>query len=204
MTVADCVNWPMSPPSVPALVCNAPPIVPGTPTSVSSPASPSRTAVEIAWPSFAPPPAVSLRPATSMAANAAAPSATTSPGTPSSRTSRFDPPTEHTHGHTVFVAAADESRKLFDGGWLGEVLSRSAQAKPRIGRERLVLADDVLETGRDWHGGCRACAWQVGDRSILTLTSEGVSIAIFRRNLGLGIDVARNLATFDDTDRTGP
>ncbi len=115
----------MSPPRLPALPCRAPPIVPGMPTSVSNPASPSRTEVEMACPSLAPPPAVTVCLPTVIWLNASAGRRITRPDTPSSRTRMFDPPPNSRTGTPSSRGTAHERLQLFDRVGLGEILGRA-------------------------------------------------------------------------------
>ena len=139
------VHWPTSPPRLPALPCSAPPIVPGMPTSVSNPASPSRTTVETTCPSFAPPPTVTVRPCTLISENAGVDSRTTRPSTPSSRTSRFDPPPSKRICTPASWQRRTSAGQFLDRIRLGEKLGRPAELKPRVRRERLGFADDLFE-----------------------------------------------------------
>src|SRR6476620_11810274 len=58
---------------------------------------------------------------------------------------------EDTNGQVGLTAAADERGELLAGCRLGEELGRAAEPEPGVRPEGLVFADDMFETGGNWH-----------------------------------------------------
>ena len=133
------------------IAVQAPPSVPGMPTKVSSPASPSRTAVEMTWPSLAPPPAVTVCPSTLTSLKAGLRQVQHHAWHAGIADQDVRAAAQQPHGISSSrqrrTSAASSSTLV----GLGEILGRPTQMKPGVRRQRLAGAYDFFKSAERCH-----------------------------------------------------